>query len=288
MEEKKEEKKEKIIVEDTKKEEQVQNTIKTTKQTSPPITIAGFVCGICGLVTCGISSIAGLILCLIGFDKSKKNGYRDDLAIAGIVVSSVLILIIGVPFTNGFIEGFKSGISNQTKEEKEPVVNKKKYKVINFSEMSKEEIKSWCEEAKINCYFKNEYSDTVEVNGFISQSIKEDDLIEENGKITISYSLGVEPTVSQKNAVRKAESYIRYMAFSREGLIEQLEYEKYSNEDAVYAVDHITVDWNEQAAKKAKSYLEYMGFSREGLIDQLLYEGFTYDQAVYGVEQNGL
>lgn len=32
-------------------------------------------------------------------------------------------------------------------------------------------------------------------------------------------------TVSQKNAVEKAKSYLRYMAFSRTGLIGQLEYE---------------------------------------------------------------
>ena len=67
----------------------------------------------------------------------------------------------------------------------------------------------------------------------------------------------------------------------------QLEYEKYSHEEAVYAADHCGADWNEQAAKKAEAYLDIMSFSRQGLIDQLEYEGFTHDQAVYGAEQNG-
>ena len=65
-------------------------------------------------------------------------------------------------------------------------------------------------------------------------------------------------------------------------------YEEFSKADATYAVDHITVDWNEQAAEKAKSYLEMTAFSRGGLIDQLKYEGFTKAQALYGVKAAGL
>jgi hypothetical protein len=97
-----------------------------------------------------------------------------------------------------------------------------------------------------------------------------------------------EETVSQSNARRAAESYLEYSAFSREGLIEQLEYEEYSTADATYGVDANDVDWNEQAAKSAESYLEYSTFSKQGLIDQLLYEGFTQEQAEYGVSTTGL
>lgn len=95
-------------------------------------------------------------------------------------------------------------------------------------------------------------------------------------------------TVSQQNALRKAAQYIDYSAFSRTGLIGQLEYEQYSTEDATWAVDRVRVDWNVQAAKKAKDYLKYTSFSRSGLVDQLLYEGFTPEQAEYGVSQTGL
>ncbi|KAA0117403.1 hypothetical protein CIW51_12610 [Mycolicibacterium sp. P9-22] len=77
-------------------------------------------------------------------------------------------------------------------------------------------------------------------------------------------------------------------AFSREGLIEQLEYEGFSAADATFAVDSITVDWNVQAAKSAQDYLEMSGFSRSGLIEQLVYEGFTPAQAEYGVAAAGL
>jgi hypothetical protein len=95
------------------------------------------------------------------------------------------------------------------------------------------------------------------------------------------------PAVSagQENALRTAQDYLDYTAFSRQGLIEQLQYEGYSVEEATWAVDHLTVDWNQQAAAMAREYLDYSSFSRQGLIDQLEYEGFTPEQAEYGVAQ---
>lgn len=95
-------------------------------------------------------------------------------------------------------------------------------------------------------------------------------------------------TPSQQQAVRKAESYLSSMSFSRQGLIDQLIYEKFSSADATFAVDHITVDWNAQAAGKAESYLSSMSFSCQGLIDQLIYEEFTPEQASYGANQTGI
>lgn len=95
------------------------------------------------------------------------------------------------------------------------------------------------------------------------------------------------PTLGELNALASAKAYLAYSAFSYDGLIEQLEFEQYSYEEAVYAVENCGADWYEQAAKCAKSYLDFMSFSRDGLIEQLEYEGFTYEQAVYGVEQNG-
>ncbi len=65
-------------------------------------------------------------------------------------------------------------------------------------------------------------------------------------------------------------------------------YEKYSAEDATWAVDRVAVDWNEQAAKSAKSYLKFSSFSHSGLVDQLVFEGFTPEQAEYGVGTTGL
>ncbi|GAY12015.1 hypothetical protein TOK_0405 [Pseudonocardia sp. N23] len=95
-------------------------------------------------------------------------------------------------------------------------------------------------------------------------------------------------TTSQANAVRKAESYLSFSGFSRTGLIKQLQYEKFSTADSTYAVDHVTVDWTEQADKKAASYMELQAFSRDGLIKQLKFEGFTAEQAAHGAKSVGL
>lgn len=89
----------------------------------------------------------------------------------------------------------------------------------------------------------------------------------------------------KKNALESAEQYLSFMAFSYSGLIDQLEYEGFTNEEAEYAAKNCGADWNEQAVASAKHYLKTMSFSKDGLISQLEYEGFTHEQAVYGAEQ---
>lgn len=95
-------------------------------------------------------------------------------------------------------------------------------------------------------------------------------------------------TASQKNAIRHAEQYIETMPFSKSGLIEQLEFEGYSTEDAKFAVDNIDVDWREQAVRHAELYIDTMPFSRDGLIEQLKFEGHSEEDSVYAVGQVGL
>jgi hypothetical protein len=95
-------------------------------------------------------------------------------------------------------------------------------------------------------------------------------------------------TVAQAQARISAATYLATAAFSRTGLLEQLDYEGFTAADAEHGVKSLSVDWDEQAALSAASYLEMGGFSREGLIDQLVYEGFTPEQAEHGVDQVGL
>ena len=94
-------------------------------------------------------------------------------------------------------------------------------------------------------------------------------------------------TIGEKNALSKAKSYLEYTAFSYNGLVKQLEYEKFTSQEAIYGVDNCGANWTEQAGIKAKSYLDSMPFSRDGLISQLEYEGFTKEQAEYGVKAVG-
>lgn len=98
---------------------------------------------------------------------------------------------------------------------------------------------------------------------------------------------GSSVSASQKNALKSANSYIKYNGFSRDGLIEQLEYEQFSHEDAVYGADNCGADWNAEAIESAKSFIKLSGFSYTGLIEQLEYQKFTADQARYGADNCG-
>jgi len=101
-------------------------------------------------------------------------------------------------------------------------------------------------------------------------------------------------TASQKNAIEAAKNYLSFSAFSRQGLVHQLSAKAgdgYPKADAVFAVNHITVNYKEQAAKAAKNYLDMTPFSRAGLVHQLeskAGDGYTHAQAVYGASKAGL
>ena len=90
----------------------------------------------------------------------------------------------------------------------------------------------------------------------------------------------ISTTNGNSKALKQANRYLKVMAFSRNGLIDQLKYEGYSQSESEYAADNCGADWYEQASLKAKSYLSTMSFSIDSLIEQLEYEGFTHDEAV--------
>lgn len=94
-------------------------------------------------------------------------------------------------------------------------------------------------------------------------------------------------SVERSSALQKAKQYLSSSAFSHDSLIEQLEYEGFSNEDSVYAADNCEAIWSEQALKKAGEYLNSSSFSYTGLINQLEYEKFTHDDAVYAADNCG-
>jgi hypothetical protein len=100
-----------------------------------------------------------------------------------------------------------------------------------------------------------------------------------------------EMTTSQENAVESAKSYLAMSAFSKQGLIDQLSSaagDGFPRADAVFAVNHIDVDWNEQAVKSAEEYLKMTSFSKSGLIEQLSSpagDGYTLAQAQYAADK---
>lgn len=154
------------------------NSLNTTVTPKPikknnSLSIAGFICSLVGLLTCGITSLIGLILSIIGISSSKKNGEKDPFALAGIIISAIyiailILIIIFVVFTS------------------------KDIKVADFSTMTKSEASEWCDNNDANCYFYEEYSDTVEEGGFIRQSKSAGSKISSYESIDIYYSKGKE------------------------------------------------------------------------------------------------
>jgi hypothetical protein len=201
----------------------------------------------------------------------------------------VLVLVFAVIFFVGIIG---SSSSDDDSKDKETYTKNKKVTVVvtDFSEMTEAEIDKWCNEKKINCKITSEYSDTVDKDKFIEQSVEADKEIYEGEKITITYSLGKEPSAEYKAALKKAESYSETLHMSKKGIYDQLisEYgEGFPKDAAQYAVDNMKADWNANALAKAESYSETMYMSKKGIYDQLVSsygEKFTKEEAQYAID----
>lgn len=63
-------------------------------------------------------------------------------------------------------------------------------------------------------------------------------------------------STGKKNALESAKQYLNTMAFSYSGLIDQLEFEGYSTDEATYAADNCGANWKEQAVLAAMQYLD--------------------------------
>ena len=222
----------------------------------------------------------------------KKKKISDGLIIGIIIfvacaIIGIVTLLQNDDTTPTYQKSSKNVYSNTTNTTSYTQAERQRITIIDFSTMTKNEIQQWCKENNINSIFTEEYSESIEKNGFIRQSIQSGDYVYEGGNINIVYSLGKAPTLGEKNALKSAKSYLRSMSFSYNGLIKQLKYEGYTDEECTYAVDNCGADWNEQASKCAKSYINSMSFSRVELLKQLKYEGFTDEQAEYGVKAVG-
>jgi hypothetical protein len=101
-------------------------------------------------------------------------------------------------------------------------------------------------------------------------------------------------TPSQQNALNAAKDYLSTSAFSKEGLVDQLSSsagDGYPHKDAVFAVEHLHVNWKQQAVQAAKDYLHTSSFSCNGLVEQLSSSAgdkYTEDQAQYAAKKVGL
>ena len=112
-----------------------------------------------------------------------------------------------------------------------------------------------------------------------------------NQKIEESKEVEDNVPMEYKQALKSAQNYIDVMAFSKQGLYDQLtsEYaDKYSDEAAQYAIDNVKADYKEEAVEAAKNYLDTMSFSKEGLKDQLTSQyadKYTEEEAQYAIDK---
>ena len=91
------------------------------------------------------------------------------------------------------------------------------------------------------------------------------------------------PEIWDEQALRAAENYLNKSGFSKNGLVDRLKLEKFTNKQANNVVRKLDVEkpeiWDEQALRAAENYLCHFCFSREGLIDMLKFNKFTKEQA---------
>lgn len=202
----------------------------------------------------------------------------------------IAIIVIGAIGGAGNNTNTTLNTSANTTAEPSTIKNRIEVSVVDFSVMSKEDIKTWCDTNKIKCNFIEEYSDSVAKDEFVKQSVSIGEKIYEGDTITITYSLGKEPTIEEKNALYKAQSYANNMHMSKAKIYDQLtsEYgEGFSNDAAQYAIDNVKADWNANALEKAKSYQNTMHMSKSKIYDQLTSsygENFTKEQAQYAID----
>lgn len=236
--------------------------------------------------------------------KNKPKIEREEMETQkkwylGGLLALVVIVIIGISVTsdntnttttsNTLTSNKTNSVSNEAGNTATKI-EKVKVTIIDFSQMSKEEIQNWCNVNKVKCSITEEYSDTIEKGMFLSQSVNANSTIYEGDKVTIIYSLGKKPTIEQQNALKQAQSYSSTMHMSKKGIYKQLtsEYgEGFTAEAAQYAIDNMVADWNANALTTAKSYQTTMNMSKQAIYKQLISEygeGFTAEEAQYAID----
>lgn len=242
-----------------------------------PSWIFGILFSLIGIISVFSEPIPGLVLLLMAavilppVNKLIDRKWKFHLS-GGI---KAIIIIIGIIIFGATVDTS----STYKAQNNQPQIQQEQKQIISNSEQPKDESKETEEQPKT----VNDEQPTKTEKTEIVPTPEKAEIPEEAPQTPVS-----SVTVSQKNAVAKAKSYLGYSAFSYTGLIEQLEYEQFSHADAVYGADNSGANWNEQAVQKAQSYMEYSAFSRDSLIEQLKYDGFTQAQAEYGAKAVGL
>ena len=89
-------------------------------------------------------------------------------------------------------------------------------------------------------------------------------------------------------ALGKAKSYNSLFHMSKKRMYRQLtsDFDKFSNDAAQYAIDHLEADYKYNALFNAKNYRKLFNMSKSGLFNQLTsyIDGFTEEEANYAIQ----
>lgn len=212
-----------------------------------------------------------------------KRSWNKNLVHKLVVVLAILLVISGCSSASKGKEDTSADSASKQSEVK-------KVTVADLSGLSSADAQKWCTDNGMDFVSSQQYSDTVALNGFISQSIAANSKASEGSTITVVYSLGKEPTQEEKNALAKAEDYSDTMHMSKQGIYDQLtsEYgEGFTAEAAQYAIDNLQADYNLNALETGKSYQQNMNMSKQAVYEQLTSEygeKFTPEEAQYAID----
>ena len=164
--------------------------------------------------------------------------------------------------------------------------------VVDFSNLSKEEIKRWCKLNNIYCNIITREIQGYNKDEFVKQSVKPGKKVYEGDMITVVYSLGRKETIREKNLLDEVESYANLMNSSKKltyDKIKTLE-ENYTKEEIEFAFKNSKINWNRNALEKAKAYSAMVGMKKKEIYEQLLLpiEGLEAKEAEFAVRYLGL
>ena len=193
-----------------------------------------------------------------------------------------------------FVFGYAGCMSESEPIESSPKVSTadkvKKVEKVQVADLSQTDAQAWCDQNGFKFSKEEDFSDSIAQGGFISQSPQAGTQLEKGSTVTVHYSKGKEPTMEDKNALAKAESYSSMMHMSKAAIYDQLTSsygEGFPAESAQYAVDHLVADYKANALEKAKDYQTSMNMSRSAIYEQLTSsygEKFTAEEAQYAVD----
>ena len=106
---------------------------------------------------------------------------------------------------------------------------------------------------------------------------KKEVIVEEEVKEEVSFEY--------KNALKKAESYLKCSSFSESDLRKQLEHHEFSEEAIRYALENVDVDYQEECIEKAESYLKCSSFSESDLRKQLEHHEFNSEHIEKAIQE---